>query len=97
MLNTLFVIKPRNTRPPQKRKFYCDTPALMPDLSEYMTTEQVAKELGFTVKSVRNMIYRNSLPCERFGRSLLVPKKAVFEYLEKTKGLPKNSPLRKIK
>lgn len=66
----------------------------MPDLNEFMTTEEAAKELGFTVKSIRNMIYRDALPHRKFGRALLIPKQAIQDYKEKTKGMSKNDPRR---
>lgn len=69
----------------------------MPDLAEFFTTEEAARELGFTVVSVRNLIYKKKLESLRFGRSLLIPKKAVKEYLEKTKGMSKNDPRRNTK
>lgn len=69
----------------------------MPDLESFYTTDQAAKVLGFTVVSVRNMVYKNKLESRRFGRSLLIPKKAVKEYLEKTKGMSKYDPRRKAK
>ena len=69
----------------------------MPDLEEFMTTDQAAKALGFTVESVRNLVYKNKLESTRFGRSILIPKKAVKEYLDKTKGMSKNDPRRRVK
>ena len=69
----------------------------MPDLAEFLTTKQAAEKLGFTVVSVRNLIYKKKLISRRFGRSLLIPKKAVKEYLEKTKGMSKNDPRRNLK
>ncbi len=66
----------------------------MPDLAEFMTTDQAAKALGFTVESVRNLVYKNKLESMRFGRSILIPKKAVKDYLDKTKGMGKNDPRR---
>ena len=69
----------------------------MPDLAEFMTTQEAADKLGFSVVSIRNMVYQNKLESVRFGRSLLIPKKAVQEYLNKTKGMSKNDPRRKIK
>lgn len=69
----------------------------MPDLNEFMTTQEAAKMLGFSVVSVRNMIYKKKLESIRFGRALLVPKKAVKEYLDKTKGMSKNDPRRNTK
>jgi excisionase family DNA binding protein len=69
----------------------------MPDLAEFMTTQEAAEKLGYSVASVRNMIYQKKLEGIRFGRSLLIPKKAVKEYLDKTKGMSKHDPRRKIK
>ena len=67
----------------------------MPDLAEFMTTDEAAKELGFTVQSIRNMVYKKSLQSIKWGRSLLISRKSVKDYKTKTQGLPKNSPLRK--
>lgn len=69
----------------------------MPDLAEFMTTQEAAKKLGFTVMSVRHLVYKNKIDGIRFGRSLLIPKKAVEDYLEKTKGMSKNDPRRSLK
>ncbi len=64
----------------------------MPDLAEFMTTEEAAKALDYTVESVRQMVFKKKIESIRFGRSILIPKKAVKEYLEKTKGMNKNDP-----
>ncbi len=80
--------------------FACSTslaPSLMPDLNEFMTTQEAAEVLGFTVASVRQMVYKKKLESRRFGRSLLIPKKAVIEYKEKTAGMNKNDPRRNLK
>jgi excisionase family DNA binding protein len=69
----------------------------MPDLSEFMTTQEAAEKLGYSVGSIRNMVYQKKLDGIRFGRSLLIPKKAVKDYLEQTKGMNKHDPRRKIK
>jgi excisionase family DNA binding protein len=69
----------------------------MPDLAEFMTTEEAAKKLNFTVQSVRQLVYKNKIEGIRFGRSLLIPKKAVEEYLEKTRGMNKKDPRRSLK
>jgi excisionase family DNA binding protein len=39
----------------------------MPDLKEFMTTDEAAKALGFTVDSVRNLVYKKKLESTRFG------------------------------
>ena len=70
---------------------------LMPDLAEFMTTQEAATALGFTVVSVRNLIYKKKLESVRFGRALLIPKKAVKDYMEKTSGMSKNDPRRNLK
>jgi excisionase family DNA binding protein len=77
-----------------RSKFSIET---MPDISEFYTTEQAAKVLDYTVASVRQMVFKKKLESIRFGRSILIPKKAVNEYLEKTKGMSKNDPRRKLK
>lgn len=69
----------------------------MPDLAEFYTTEEAAEKLGFTVASVRQMVFKKKLESTRFGRSILIPKKAVKEYLEKTSGMSKNDPRRNLK
>jgi excisionase family DNA binding protein len=71
-----------------------DKSLTMPDLAEFMTTTEAAKVLGFNKTSIRNMVYNGTLECQRFGRSLLVSRKSVHEYLKKTKGMAKNDPRR---
>ena len=67
----------------------------MPDLAEYMTSEEAAKALGFTsAKSVRNMVYKGKLDAIRFGRAVLVARKSVKAYLEKTQGMNAKDPRR---
>lgn len=67
----------------------------MPDLAEFMTTQEAAKILGFHVKRIPTMVRNNTLQGIRFGRAWLVSRKSVQEYLEKTKGMSKNDPRRK--
>ncbi len=67
----------------------------MPDLAEFYTTEEAAKVLDYSAASVRQMVFKKKLESIRFGRSILIPKKAVKEYLDKTKGMSKNDPRRK--
>lgn len=67
----------------------------MPETNDFYTTEQAAIMLGYTVASIRQMVFKKKLESIRIGRSILIPKKAVKEYLEKTKGMSKNDPRRK--
>ena len=69
--------------------------ATMPDLNEFMTTQEAAKKLGFHVKTIPGMMRDKELDGMRFGRAWLVSRKSVQEYLEKTKGMSKNDPRRK--
>jgi len=78
-----------------KHDFFSKDMSTMPDLAEFMTTDEAAQKLGFTVVSVRNLIYKKKLESIRFGRALLIPKKAVESYREKTKGMKKNDPRRR--
>lgn len=80
------------------RKFSCDSPTppqkLMPDLAEYMTVKEAAKELGITVHGVRRLIKISKLDAILVGKFYLVSRNAVKEYLNLTKGLGKNDPTR---
>lgn len=67
----------------------------MPDLNEFMTTQEAAEKLGFHVKTIPSMMRDKELEGMRFGRAWLVSKKSVQEYLSKTKGMSKNDPRRK--
>lgn len=70
---------------------------MSPDLDEFFTTEEAAKVLAYTVASVRQMVFKKKLESIRFGRSILIPKIAVYEYKEKTRGMSKNDPRRNLK
>lgn len=68
----------------------------MPDLNEFMTTKEAAKKLGFNTRSIPYMVKNKTLEGVRVGRAWLISKQSVQEYLNKTKGLSKNDPRRKI-
>ena len=76
---------------------FSPTKDTMPDINEFFTTEEAARELGFTAMSVRHLVYKKKIEGVRFGRALLIPKKAIKDYLEKTKGMSKNDPRRSLK
>lgn len=71
--------------------------ATMPDLNEFMTTQEAAEKLDFHVKSIPKMLRDKILDGERLGRDWLVYKKSVDAYLKKTKGMSKTDPRRKAK
>ncbi len=66
----------------------------MPDLADFITTEEAARLLGFNVKSVRDLVYKGKLKSSHFGRSLLIPRDSVKDYIKKTTGMSKNDPRR---
>jgi excisionase family DNA binding protein len=67
----------------------------MPDLNEFITTKEAAEKLGFHVKRIPTMVRNKSIEGIRFGRTWLVSRKSVQDYIEKTKGMSKNDPRRK--
>ena len=68
----------------------------IPDLAEFMTTQEAAEKLGFHVKTIPMMVRNKTLEGVRFGRAWLVSRKSVAEYLKKTEGMSKNDPRRKV-
>jgi excisionase family DNA binding protein len=72
-------------------------PPMSPETDEFFTTEEAAKVLEYTVASVRQMVFKKKIESIRVGRSILIPKKAIYEYKEKTSGMSKNDPRRSIK
>jgi len=67
----------------------------MPDLAEYMTTQEAAEKIGFTIRAVNRLVASNKLLGIRVGRMYLISRESVKAYLEKTKGMSKNDPRRK--
>jgi len=66
----------------------------MPDLSEYMTTQEAADMMGFHLESVRRMLREKELDGLKWGREWLVLRKSVMKYLERTAGMEKFDPRR---
>jgi len=54
----------------------------MPDLADYMTTQQAAKELGFHPETVRRLVRDGILVGQKWGKEWLVLKKSVEEYIK---------------
>ncbi|MFZ6029194.1 MAG: helix-turn-helix domain-containing protein [Chloroflexota bacterium] len=84
-------------------RFECTTPELptlgesssMPDLADYMTTEDAAQILGFHIDHVRRMLREGDLQGEKIsGKTWLVYRPSVKAYQEKTSGLNKFDPRR---
>lgn len=69
------------------RKF--PTSPIMPDLAEFMSTQEAADKLGFHVKSIPLMVRNKTLEGVRFGRAWLVSRKSVDAYIRETKAMGK--------
>jgi excisionase family DNA binding protein len=71
------------------------TAPAMPDLAEFMTTEETAIKLRLHVVTVRNMIRAKKLEGLKIGgKTWLVSKKSVEDYRIETEGMSKNDPRR---
>lgn len=67
----------------------------MPDLSEFMTTEEAAKKLRLHIVTVRNLVRTKKLEGLKIGgKTWLVSKKSVEDYRIETEGMSKNDPRR---
>ncbi|GEM_PF-3575293 len=69
----------------------------MPDLKDYMTTEEAAAKMTVNLEYLRQMIRKKKMPAVKIGRDWLVFKNDVETYVKKTKTLAKNDPRRSIK
>ena len=78
----------------RKNRLLSPTTNTMPDLAEYMTTQEAAEILGFTLQGVSKLIRQDKLIAIRFGKAYLVSKVSVKAYQEATKGKSKNDPHR---
>jgi excisionase family DNA binding protein len=66
----------------------------MPDLAEFITTEEAAQALGFHVIYIRRMVREGKLKGVKVGPTWLVAKKSIEEYKKQTEGMSKNDPRR---
>ena len=66
----------------------------MPDLADYLTTQEAAKKLGFHANSISRMAREGKLEFIRVGRAILVSRKSIEKYLEATDGMDKRDPRR---
>jgi len=66
----------------------------MPDLRDFITTEEAARILQFHVEHVRRLLREGDLKGEKIGTAWLVLKKSVEEYIKETEGMNKFDPRR---
>lgn len=67
----------------------------MPDLNEFMTTQEAAEKLDLTIRAVNRLVSSKKLEGVRVGRMYLISRVSVKSYLNKTKDMSKNDPRRK--
>jgi excisionase family DNA binding protein len=66
----------------------------MPDLRDFITTEDAARMLNFHVEHVRRLLREGDLKGEKIGKTWLVLRKSVEEYIKETEGMNKFDPRR---
>jgi excisionase family DNA binding protein len=66
----------------------------MPDLKEYIQTTEAAAQLNYHVEHVRRMMREGSLQGIKIGRTWLVQRKSLDEYVAKTAQMNKREPRR---
>jgi len=66
----------------------------MPDLRDFVTTEEAARILQFHVEHVRRLLREGDLKGEKIGTAWLVLKKSVEKYIKETEGMNKFDPRR---
>ncbi len=67
----------------------------MPDLAEYMTTQEAAEKLDLTIRAVNRLVISKKLEGVRVGRMNLISRASIKSYVSKTKGMNKYDPRRK--
>ena len=66
----------------------------MPDLEDYVTTQEAAKELDLHIETVRMFLRYKKLNGLKIGRTWLVSRESIAEYQEQTTGKEKHDPTR---
>jgi excisionase family DNA binding protein len=66
----------------------------MPDIAEFMTTQEAAQALGVHVVTIRKMVSKHKLESMKAGTALLILRKSVDQYRSSTSGMEKNDPRR---
>ena len=65
------------------------------DMSEFVTTQQAAEELGVTDSRVRQLVLDGTLPAEKFGRSHMIRRRDLKLVPSASRGRPRKSELAK--
>jgi excisionase family DNA binding protein len=66
----------------------------MPDLANYLTTQEAAQQLQFHIEHVRRMLREGDLDGKKIGYMWFVTKESIDRYLKETADLSKFDPRR---
>lgn len=66
----------------------------MPDLNDYITTQEAAEKLGYHVESIRRMLRDEELDGMKWGKSWFVLRESINYYKKRTEGMAKFDPRR---
>jgi excisionase family DNA binding protein len=66
----------------------------MPDLNEFISTEEAAEKLKYHVEHVRRMMREGSIAGLKIGRTWLVKREALDSYMKRTAKMAKHDPRR---
>ncbi len=66
----------------------------MPDLSDFISTEEAAEKLKYHVEHVRRMMREGSIQGLKIGRTWLVQREALEGYMKRTAKMAKHDPRR---
>ena len=64
----------------------------MPDLADFVTAKEAARDLGLHVETVRLFLRFKQLEGMKVGHSWLVAKASIAAYLEKNRGKARHAP-----
>ena len=67
----------------------------MPDLEEFMTTQEASEKPDLTIRAVNRLVANKKLEGIRVGRMHLISRVSIRSYLDKTRDMSKNDPRRK--
>jgi excisionase family DNA binding protein len=66
----------------------------MPDLNDFISTEEAADKLKYHVEHVRRMMREGSIEGLKIGRTWLVKRDALDSYMKRTAKMAKHDPRR---
>jgi len=66
----------------------------MPDLNEFISTEEAAEKLKYHFEHVRRMMREGSIEGVKIGRTWLVKRTALYGFMKRTSKMAKHDPRR---